>query len=260
MSLAYNDKKIPDRVRISPSSLFNYWDNPYRWYKNCVIGTKSSPNDSIVIGSLLHNRIERFYLGLDPIDRDDEGEYITLFDSDPTINSYEIVKIVDRTWDGCVLKYVSEKGIKPDAMEQWVEFIPNSNPDVYIGGTYDYRYGTTIGDYKSCSTLPKSISISHKMQLAVYAWLLRLQGVNIDTFEITYIKKWKATHESPTTGKQIGGSTPEIIVLKEPIREEDITFVVSEMKRIGTKISMCKKDPSLVELFFNVNVLSKFNS
>lgn len=274
MGLEYNNKKIDGRYRISPSSLYSYYDNPARWWKQNIEGIKDALNENLIIGTIIHDRIERYYNQLEP-DYDGEVEYMSQFDNLPEINNWKIADIVTETWKHLESEYLPTT-IKPDSMEQWIEYIPRSNKDVWIGGTYDYlRYendlclARVLGDYKTCNSLPSSINTHHKVQLYLYVWLLRLNKIAIDRIEVTYIQKWDKGKENDkwlnasaldkTKYKQyIGSKKADTKVFIEAIDEEFMTTVVEDIKNLGTIISMCKKNKELVPLFFRKNLLSHF--
>ena len=256
MSLEYNNIKIDGKVRISPSSIYGLFDNPAKWYKSTILGQKDPINENLVIGTMIHSRIEDFYNG-NEVDTDKEFDYLQQFVRLPEINEWNIGEVIHHTWKA-VEEFLKSETKKPDSMEQSLIYEPISNPDVFIGGTYDYLIGDTIGDYKTCTTLPKAISSHHKLQVLLYAWMLRQQGKVVNNIEITYISKWKAGTISPKTKNVIGSKKPEVIVIKEQIKEEDISFILDQVKNLGRRISMCKEDPSLVDVLFYVNPLSKY--
>lgn len=190
--LEYLDKKIEGRIRISPSSMFSYYDNSAKWFKSIVLGQKEPMNENLIIGSLIHNRIERFYNGLD-LDRDEEIEYLSKFSNLPEINDWNVVDVVDETWNYLYTEFLPNT-TKPNSQEGWVEYIPSSNDDVFIGGSYDYLRGNTIGDYKTCSTLPTGIKTHHRIQAYLYAMMLkfnrnRVMSMTEEECKIEYLDK-----------------------------------------------------------------------
>ena len=274
MSLEYNDKQIEDRIRISPSSLYDYYDNPARWFKRNVLKERDATNENLIIGNIIHSRIEQYYKG-EAIDYDAELEYLDKFKDDPDIDEWNVTNTVLETWKYLENEYLPTT-IKPDSMEQWIEYIPRSNEDVFIGGTYDYiRYednlclAKVLGDYKTCNSLPTGIKTHHRLQLYAYAFMLNMQGEAIDKIEVTYIQKWDKGKENEkwlnasaldkSKYKQyVGSKKADVKVFIEAIDEELYSQVVEDFKNLGTILSMCKKDKKLVPLFFRNNYLSHF--
>ena len=262
MGLNYIQREIEGKIRISPSSIYTLYDNPRKWYKTYIEKTvKNESNEEIVIGSIIHDRIERFYNGLEP-DTDAEFEYMQQFKYLPQINEWNIADVVNGTWNYLRDEYLRTT-IKPMSQEEYLEFEPKSNPDIFVSGTYDYLYKrdnkTILGDYKTCSTLPKEIKTHHRIQLLVYALLLKLtKSVIVDEIEITYIQKANIGTISEKTGNRIGVKKPEAIALREPITGDDIQFILKELKNIGDRISFCKQDSKFIELMFPTNYLSHF--
>jgi hypothetical protein len=257
MSLTYKDIKIEGKVKISPSSLYDYYDNPSKWYSRNVKGIKEMPNDSMIIGSLLHGRLERYYDNLG-VDTDEEAGYLESFSSNSGVNDWEILDVLEGTW-----KYLLNTWLptttRPTSQEQSIVFEPKSNSDVFVAGSYDYRRGNTIGDYKTCSLLPKKIKTHHKIQAYVYAFVLRANNQHIDTIEIVYIQKYLKGKISEKTKKIIGSKKPDVVVLSEPIDEEFMNHIIQDMKNLGVIITLCKENEDLVSLFFRTNLLSHFN-
>jgi len=258
--LEYTNHKIEGRVRISPSSLFGLYDNPSKWYKNTVLGIKDSPNMSMVVGTILHDRLHRFYQGLEP-DIGLEVEYLSTFGNNPEIDEWKIRDVIEETFLFLAKEHLPLT-IKPMKMEEYVQYIPQSNPNIFVGGTYDYMYHkdgkVILGDYKTTGTLYSEIKTHHWLQLLAYAWLLKFQNIIVDKIEITYIRKYDEGTISSKTGKRIGLKYPEVSVIQQDITEDDLGFIQRELVNIGKRITLCKQDSNLVDLVFPLNYLSHF--
>lgn len=247
MGLDYISTEIENKIRISPSSFYLLFDNPAKWYKQTVLKQKDSPNTNMVLGTLLHNRIERTFSGL-PVDETIEEEYINLFNENVEVNAWDIYEQLNPMWNT-----VSEHLLtieKPIEFEKQLVYEPVNNQDVFISGTFDYRTNDTIGDYKTTSTSMSGIKTHHKLQLLLYAYMLRKNGINIENIEVTYIVK----------PKQLKTKFKDCVVqvYREPIVEDDMKYVLTHVKNLSTKISMCKTNPELVDLFFYNNPLAHF--
>lgn len=262
MSFDYNDKKIDGRIRISPSGMYNFYDNPARWYKSNVLGIRDSVNSNMVIGTIIHHRLEEFFKG-NPVVPSEEVEYLARFANNPEVNDWDVMEVVHNTWVYLYNNFIPEMN-KPDSFEEFIEYIPTSNNDIWVGGSYDYLRGNTIGDYKTCNTLPREIKTHHRIQLYIYAWILNQSGHDIKQIETTYIQKWtkgKPNDKYDGTKKYkefLGSKEAQAITLREEIDNEFMNVILVDMKNIGTMITMCKQDESLVDLFFRHNLLSHF--
>lgn len=256
----YTDNKIDGKVRISPSSMYNLYDNPAKWYKNNVLGIKDSSNNNIIVGNIIHDRIYRFYQGLEP-DYDGESIYLDKFKNSPEINDWEITDSVTEIYAYLIKDYIPTT-VKPIKMEEYIEYIPKTNPDVFIGGTFDYLYKkdgkTILGDYKTCGSIPTSMKTNHWLQLLIYAWLLKFNDIKVDKIEITYIRRYDKGTISEKTGKRIGVKLPEAQIIQQDLNDEDLIFIQKELVNIGRRISLCKQDETMVELVFPTNYLSHF--
>ncbi len=247
MALEYTFNGIENKVRISPSSFFLLFDNPAKWYKQTMGISKVSPNTNMVLGTLIHNRIERFFLALGN-DLEEESKYIEQYNDDVNVNVWEVLDMLEPTWNA-ILDHFSTLDEVPIENERQLTYEP-INSSAYISGTFDYRLKDTIGDYKTSNSKQTGIKTAHKLQLLVYAYLLRREDINIDYIEVTYIVKPKQlkTKYNP----------PIVQVYREPIEEEDMKFVINQLKNLVRRIDICKEDPSLTELFFYTNPLAHF--
>ena len=232
----YDNIQIENKVRFSPSGFCNYYESPYHWYKSQILNENNfKGNTQTVIGTLTHARIEAKWLGLE-IDENVEIDYISRFDENPSVDCWKIADTVADIWNIIVdnLDLIGDA----DEVEQRVVFeIPNSR--YFIGGTFDYRRGTTIGDIKTISTTPKQIKFNHKYQIYLYELARRMNKEEpMDCIEVIYIVKTKI---------------PKILVLSEPIDEDFMAYVKDEIKKMVKRLDICEKSQEMVELMFPSN-------
>lgn len=239
----YKDIKIDGKLRISPSGISKLYDNAHQWYKETILGEKTfQGNTNTVLGTIIHARIHRYYDGLEPIDLDEELKYIDRYKDNPDVNEWTIAEELNRLWDIIRLEYL-EKYPKPDSMEQQIQFeIPNSK--YFVGGSYDAIENLTLIDFKTTSTTPKSISSSHWLQLLIYALIMALQGKKLTTMRVVYIVKLK--------------KEPKVVVLEQPITDEDIEFIKCEVKNLVRRLELVDNDKSLKDLLFAINPISRY--
>lgn len=234
MSLEYNDIKIDGKIRIGASSFPLFYENPKSFYKNQILKQNNfRGNTNTVIGSLIHSRIEHYWQGI-PHNEDDEFNYVTQYKDLPEVNEWEVYNQVDKIWEMLQTEII---GIpKPSEIEVPVLFeIPNSDK-YFIGGSYDYLRGNVIGDLKTTSTSQKSIKVSHRQQILFYELCRRLDGKpKCDTMEVIYIVKTKA---------------PKLIVLQEPITDDDILYIKTEIKNMITRLELVDNNPDLLDVIF----------
>jgi hypothetical protein len=247
MGLDYSYNKIEGKIRISPSSFFMLFDNPAKWYKQTIGISKVTSNTNMVLGTLIHNRIERFFLSLG-IDYQEEADYIDKFNSNVDVDAWEISAMLEPTWQ-VILDYFSTLDELPVENERQLTYEPIDSI-AYISGTFDYRYKNTIGDYKTSNSKQSGIKTHHKLQLLVYAYLLRREGIEIENIEVTYIVKPKQLKTK---------YNPAIVqTYRENIVQEDMDFIINQLKNLTKRLDMCQKDSSLIELFFYTNPLAHF--
>lgn len=238
----YNDLKIEGKKRIRPSSMSKLFDHPAKWYKETILGQNSFfGNTNTVIGDIIHGRIHKYYDGIEPVDIDDELEYITTHKDNPDVNEWTVADEVDRIWDLVRLAYL-EKYPKPDEAEGSVQFeIPNSK--YYIGGSFDAIEGQTVIDFKTTSVTPKKITSAHRLQLLTYALILNLKGRKTNNMRVVYIVKLK--------------KEPKVVILEEEIQDRDLEYIKLQIKNIVKRLELVDEDETLRELLFAPNPLSR---
>lgn len=235
---SYNDIKIEDKIKFSPSMFGTFYENPKSWYKKNILKEDSfTGNTNTVIGTILHSRVGAYWKGI-PIDEDVEANYLANYETSAEVNDWKVYEAVTSLWNIAPEHIVQMD--KPTHIEESVCFeIPNT--EYYIAGTYDYAYlddRCKLGDLKTSSTNPKSIKVSHRIQLLLYALALKhSKGITIKEIEVTYFVKTK---------------TPKITTLVEPIGEYDYNYIKKEVVNMIKRLDLVKKDKELEQvLFFN---------
>lgn len=254
MSLQYKFEQVENKIRISPSSFYSLMKSPDSWYNKTVNGGKFDQNEETIIGTLIHNRIEKYYLN-EPIDHVEEQNYIQSY-RDIAVNEWRINSVVSSTYDE-VKKFLDVRPERPETMEIYLQYEPKTNDKVYLGGTYDYQYSSVVGDIKTTSKLPSEIKEYHRLQLYTYAWLLQLNGTNIDTIEVMYIQKHQEGKLSEKTGKLIGVKQAEVLILKEPIDTELFNEWKEYIIILAEKLKDCLEDETLIPKMFPKNYITK---
>lgn len=238
----YNDIKIEGKKRLSPSGISKLFDNPAKWYDETIKGNKSFfGNTNTVIGTIIHGRIHKYYDGIEPVDIDDEFQYVDSYKDVAEVNAWTVADEVDRLWDLVRLAYL-EKYPKPDKVEGAIKFeIPNSK--YYIGGSFDALEGNTVIDFKTTSTTPKKINVSHRLQLLMYSLILNLKGIKTNKMRVVYIVKLK--------------KEPKVVILEEDISKQDLDYIKTQIKNIVKRLELVDEDETLRELLFAPNPLSR---
>jgi len=233
----YDDIKIDGKLRLSPSSFNNFYLNGKAWYNQNVLKVdKFTGNTATVLGTILHARIGAYWKGIE-IDTDEELKYLDRYKENPEVDDWKVADMLTNLWD-IVAEHITQME-KPTEVEQRVVFeIPKS--DIFIGGTYDYRTKSKLGDIKTVSQTPKSIKVSHKIQLYIYLLIMRMNGDNsIKELEVLYIVKTKS---------------PKVLTLVEPVDEDFLEWIKSEVKNMVKRLDMVKEDESLVDILFPYNI------
>ena len=238
MGLQYHKIDIKEgEILISPSSIAQMFDNSGAWYKSYILGEKTfSGNDNTYLGSLIHNRIELYYLG-EPIDKELEIAYL---DSSNALDSWKIIEQLEpmhKTW----VEQYGKVNKKPNELEIALQYSPIEG--YVIGGSIDAIIGDTICDWKTSSKSKSSLS-DYRMQLYAYAFIARKNGFTINNIQVVNIVK-------PTTKGEV-----KVNVLVEPIDEEYMKSFLSSLQLQVKRIQLAKDKPELAELLFVDNPYS----
>jgi hypothetical protein len=243
MSLEYVKIEVEEgEVLLSPSSLSQMFDNPYAWYKTYILKEKSfNGNDNTYLGSLLHNRIENYYLGsrnggYTP-NKDDEVAYL---DSNNAIDSWGIMEALEPMYNTWVEQY-GKKFPKPNELELTLTYKPTDG--FVLGGSIDAIVGNTVVDWKT-SAKSKSSLADYKMQLYIYAYIARKNGFDINHVCVVNIVK-------PTVKGEV-----KVNVLTEPIDEDYMTELLRLIRIKVKAIRMAKNMPDLVDVLWQNNPFS----
>lgn len=86
------------------------------------------------------------------------------------------------------------EGTKVITEKRYTYTIPDSH--IKLSGQVDVYYPEhrRLEDYKTCQNIPQIIKEEHAFQLAVYAWLLRWNGLPVDKAVIDYVS-WDDTQQ-----------------------------------------------------------------
>ena len=235
--IAYNDKKIEGKTKLSPSLFATFYSNPEAWYKKAILKEGNfKGNTNTVVGTIIHKRIEN-YFNDEPTNAEEEFDYIETYKDNVEVDEWKVADEVNRLWE--MLQIELPHMPKPTSQEQAVEFhIPNS--DYYIFGTYDYTRkeddGLVLGDIKTTSVTPKKIKFGHRVQMLLYALAMDEKPTKM---EVTYIVKLK--------------KKPTMVVITEPVEERDLQWMKDEVKKLVKRCELAKNDDELRELLFYRN-------
>lgn len=243
MSLDYY--KIPIKegeILISPSSIAQMFDNSGAWYKSYILGEKSfTGNDNTYLGSLLHHRIQEYYLkrdnGLVAIDKELEIAYL---DASNAIDQWKITEQLDLMYKAWISQYGTASKT-PNELEIALQYSPTEG--FVLGGSIDAIVGDTIIDWKSSSKRKTSL-VDYKMQLYCYTFIARKNGFTINNIQVVNIVK-------PTTKGEV-----KVNVITEPIDEGYMKEFLGLLQLQVKRIKLAKEKPEYAELLFVSNPYS----
>ena len=171
MSLDYHKIQVQDgEILISPSSIAQMFDNSGAWYKSYILGEKTfTGNDNTYLGSLLHHRIEEYYLKRDNgyvnINKELEIAYL---DSSNALDSWKIMESLEPMYRAWIEQYGTASKT-PEIIESSYQYSPIDG--VVFGGTVDAIQGDTLIDWKSSSKSKSSLS-DYRMQMYCYYFII----------------------------------------------------------------------------------------
>ena len=171
MSLDYHKIQVQEgEILISPSSIAQMFDNSGAWYKSYILGEKTfTGNDNTYLGSLLHHRIEEYYLKRDNgyvnINKELEIAYL---DSSNALDSWKIMESLEPMYRAWIEQYGTASKT-PEIIESSYQYSPIDG--VVFGGTVDAIQGDTLIDWKSSSKSKSSLS-DYRMQMYCYYFII----------------------------------------------------------------------------------------
>ena len=234
----------PDVFTISPSSLGKFFDEPYTWYREHVLGERSfDQTTSTCLGTIVHFCGEDFILS-GQVDRTEIYRYLYSVvcptnspefpSTEPemlaVLQSYKHVSIdiqhilnQYRPMGNALLDYIRKlPKHAPLVSEQMVaaEVIPG----FYIAGSCDLRQGSNLYDFKTTSALSASI-----------IW--------ITTNQVNRI--------SPDTGKPMKDYPATCSVSKSIIiDEQSLEFIESILKLVAETVQFVLANPDKAYITF----------
>lgn len=238
MGLNYHKIETKEgEILLSPSSLAQLFDNSGAWYKTYILKqSKFSGNDNTYLGSLLHNRIEEYYLG-NSVDKALEVSYL---EDNNAVDSWKIFDALEPMYKGWVEQYGS-KNKKPNELEIALQYSPTNG--FVLGGSIDAIIGDTITDWKTSSKSKSSLA-DYRMQLYCYAFIARKNGFTINNIQVVNIVK-------PTVKGEV-----KVNVLVEPIDEEYMAEFLGLLQLQVKRIKLTMEKPELAELLWIDNPYS----
>ena len=238
----YNSK-----ILLRPSSLSELFDNPLLWYnKNIANSVVFNGNEATVLGTLLHQKIENYYQGIKD-NQDTIHDYINeKVLQGISIDEWELLDNLDEMFEVWKSSY-NENFAKPTKLEHNFTVEPKDSI-IYLQGTVDAIEGDTIIDWKTTSKKKSSIG-DYWLQLYMYAYLARSNGVDVNNVRVCYIQKGKVT----PSGKP---SPAQCYWYEEPIDENKMKLLIDNLKIVSKKIRFSLDNPDLVELLWNNNLVT----
>lgn len=218
-------------TRISPSGVSKFFSQTRQWYGETFLSEPGfEGSTSSVLGSIVHYFAE---LGAIPADAATTvDEYLDTITID--IDRSEIRAL----WkdmatvliEGCIT------GKRLHSKEQFI--YTKLLPHIYLAGTYDALRPTgngnfTLRDYKTAATKPSGISYEYRMQLHTYAYILKQNGIIVDTVELEYVTR--PTKTLPCRHFHFS----------EPFTEEDYLKIESQLMTIASSCQLWAEQPEL---------------
>ena len=231
------------RFKISPSAISKFFEYPVNWYKEHILGESGfTGSTSSVLGTSCHYVAEQYALSQingTPLDTEQLKATINA-DLDaldnPDINIDEIKSLYPDMATTLVQEYVSRN--IPTHVEHAV--CAEYDHGIYVAGSIDAIQGTTIVDYKTTATKPRTDSIPwhYYIQLMAYAWACKKQGITIDRIRIVWVCR-------PT--KTLG---PRVFVVNQQISSADWQAIDDVLRIMTDSILLHEAQPELDYLVF----------
>lgn len=239
--------------RISASSFNSFMSYPHQWYREKVLGESGfDGNTASVIGTCVHYIAEMVGQGL-PVEKDEIEQYITNQSDNPEVDCDIVRDQFPVMAERLVNDYLQEN--LPYRVEEFIQcqignFFPSGSCDAVTGSDES----ACIVDYKTYNskTKPKSIPLSYKYQLLIYAYIYTKTGVTVDRIRLVYVNRpVDGTYISDKTGKMCGKiHPPEVTVLTESIDQDDLDFIESLLNLCAETTQLALDKPELAYMLF----------
>jgi hypothetical protein len=184
------------------------------------------------------------------VDKEQINLYIDNFESNEDVDCQYVRDTYKSMAEVLINDYVRYN--MPTEVEPFVKY--EMYPGYFPSGSIDNITGDCIVDYKTYNSKikPKTITVNYKYQLLIYAYICRMNGIDINRIRLVYINRpIDGRYISEKTGKQCGKiHPPEVTVLTEQITDEDIQFIESLLRLCIETVQTAKANPNLVYLLF----------
>lgn len=184
------DHGSADYIRISPSSVANYFTSTRQWYGETLMSEPGfEGSDSTILGTIVHffsEMASRSIRLANPAD-----VVATYLDSHPCTDRAEIESLWRDMSNTMIAGCITGKPV-PTLTEQFIYH--RLLPGIYAAGTIDALIplgnGTySVRDYKTASTKPSCIPYHYRMQAHTYAYILTQMGYTISQIELQYVTR-----------------------------------------------------------------------
>lgn len=264
---------------ISPSQIAKFFNKPHEWYQSEVLGNKTfTGNTSSYLGTIVHFIASEFattqsvrkhliyqYLYEElvteklqkrhPFDFESMTDFEEIEDflkdnTDPEFVNVEYIFNNYRPMGNALIQFIREKGL-PQEVEKLIH--QEVLPGYFACGSVDaIKHKRRVQDYKTTSDLsPKDkIPYEYKLQLLVYAWILRKNGYPIDSISIIWITHNQVNRRSEVNGKPMKDYPTQVSEVIEYIDEKDFQFIESLLKLIAESLEATIKYPHLTHIIW----------
>ena len=242
---------IPDgMIKLSPSRFERFFSKPHEWFRELIMQEGGfEGNSGSNIGNIIHATAEAQATGQTL----SEVEINTFIDSlkevidekQPWLNlEHHVIRAAYPDMQELIRTFVSEN--PPTSTEGYIW--KQITPRVVLAGSYDaYRPNPMTGnyiitDYKTTGERlpPKAMSYSHRLQLYLYAWMLRKQGILVDAVEVVYITRYhpgspaKISEKTGKLGKPGRDYPATLTPIQYDFTDKNMTFI-SDLIKLGAE-------------------------
>jgi len=250
----YQDILPEGAFRISPSKLYGFKVDKPKWYQEQVLGIDEfSGNTYTEIGTIVHRIAER-YIKTRGSDVDEIEQYISTLTPSEEVD-VDYIQTQWRVMGEALVNHLIVYGI-PNRSEEVLSY--EFRDGIWIVGTADAVLADScLIDFKTTSkhSVGDTIPPYYKLQLLVYAWLYRKQGVYIDRVRITWVTHNDVNRISEKTGKPMKDYPTEVIDVTEMVTDEDMKYVEDYLNLVADTYEAIKKSPELAYLIIGDTTL-----
>ena len=235
---------------ISGSMLGIYTNNSSKFYQKVFGLIPDEVTTSTILGTIVHHCAKE-YLTKGRVEESDITEYIKKYAFDDRVDvAYILVRYKDMV--NALFTYLDKFDKSKCLCEQ--NYLYDLSLNVILTGTCDLIYdNSTLIDFKTTSqmSIKQSIPQNYEVQLLAYIYLLKQNGIEIDTAKIVYISH-PQMNRIGKTGNKLKDYPSQVYEVGLNITEEKKKWIQDNIEIIRDTLEFIEENKDKKYLFTSI--------